>query len=182
VLYIYVIQNHSNAARNWKPYLDQARQGLEDLAASASDVSYAQRYVVVLRELQNEATMPVNKVSRSTARTSQNGPTVQTTADPQLRTHPGYQAQENVQLGAATRDAMAESDPRQPSLGETISAPLGPLNEQVNFFDPVSEPNPLPDFTSWDCFDNFAMAGLGDLQVLFSDEDLNALGASSMVF
>jgi len=177
VLYIYVIQNHSRAARDWKPYLDQGRQGLEDLAASASDASYAQRYVVVLRELQNEAARSVSKGSHSAARISHNRPTLQTTADHQLGTRLGYQAQDDAQLGAAISNEMAEPDPRYSSLGEPISAPLGPRSEQVNFFHSVSEPNPLPDFTSWDCFDNFAMAGLGDLEVLFSsNEDPDALG------
>jgi len=180
VLYIYVIQNHSRATRDWKPYLDQARQGLEDLAVSASDASYAQRYVVVLTELQNEATRSVNKESHTVARTSQNGTTVRTTAEPQLGTRSGYQTQGNAQLRAAASDPMVVPDQHHSSLGESISAPLGSLNEQVNLFHPASEPNLLPDFTSWDCFDNFAMAGLGDLEVLFSNEEPNALGAGSM--
>ncbi|EXJ80154.1 hypothetical protein A1O1_08296 [Capronia coronata CBS 617.96] len=178
ILYVYVIQNHSKAADVWKPYLELGQQGQRDLSACGTGVSFAQRYVVVLSELQNEAQRLIHKEPRWNRWT--NRPRSEKRVVP------------SDQPASTDRPALQGNTPLTPDIvqprghgqqqGLVDDFPLprtGDQDAEYNVLQQSTTPSFLTDLTDWAEFDSLAMAGLGELELLWSTERLDTVASQA---
>lgn len=174
-LYLYVVHNCSNEAHIWKPYLDLAQQGLRDLSACATETSYAQRYVVVLTELQNEALRSVEREARPLA-TPNGGHPLHRQANAALQQTISREQPISPNTSSDRQGNEAISTGQLPPrlTDSEIEAQLnGNFDSQYDIFNPTGDLWALSNLTNWEDFDALAMEGLADLEFLFSTEDTN---------
>lgn len=183
-LYLYVVQSRSKPAHTWKPYLDLAQQGLRDLAVCSTETTYAHRYVVVLTELQNEATRPVYEESRPAADVLDAAQSLSVQGPPAGARH--GDALGIADLGgpalnpvAPDADALAPNTP--PPMTNNDLGIIVPQNADFSgdqgggpaaaYDDAMGVPLPLLDDQNAGAFRNLSLEGLADLAFMFSAEE-----------
>ncbi|CAI6015568.1 unnamed protein product, partial [Clonostachys chloroleuca] len=172
-LYLHVVQSRPKATHTWESYLDLAQQGLRDLTTCAADMSYAQRYVVVLTELQNEATKPLEENTRPAAVLQ--GLQLVAGQQPAVSGAILDNIDPNTQA-AATHGILGDDDITSqefpPPGGLDLDAP-----QQSTFQDPpgiyngVGDPSTTHVLENQDDFSSLELEGLADLAFMFLAEE-----------
>lgn len=153
--------------------MDLAQQGLRDLTTCAADMSYAQRYVVVLTELQNEATKPLEEHTRPAAVLQ--GLQLVAGQQPAVSGATLNNIDPNTQA-AATHGILGDDDITSqefpPPGGLGLDAP-----QQSTFPDPpgiyngVGDPSTTHVLENQDDFSSLELEGLADLAFMFLAEE-----------
>ncbi|CAG9977981.1 unnamed protein product [Clonostachys byssicola] len=169
-LYLHVVQSRSKATHTWESYLDLAQQGFRDLKTCAADMSYAQRYVVVLTELQNEATKPLEEHTRPAAVLQG----VQLVAGQQPAVSGAIL--NNIEQAAATHGILGTDDITSqefpPLSGLGLDAPQQfTFPDPPNIYNGVSDPSTTLVLENQDDFNSLELEGLADLAFMFLAEE-----------
>lgn len=150
-----------------------ARQGLHDLKACSAETSYAQRYVVVLTELHDEAMKvpeeeaPVNGVHFSYG---------------QPPTTSGELS--NLGLGDQTMTTLAGDETISSQAFQVIDPELGV--QDANFqnhhamYDPTNVSSALHDLENREAFGLLGLEGFADLAFMFAADDSDGRPAEGM--
>lgn len=167
------MQSRSKAGSNWEPYLDLAQQGLHDLKACSTETSYAQRYVVVLTELQNEAMKSAEEEAPANGVHFLYGQLSTTTGDIS-RLDLGGQAMRSI-----AGDGTVSSQEFQVTNSELGVQEPGFPNQHA-MYDPTNVSSSLHDLENREAFGNLGLEGFADLAFMFAADDSDGYQAEGM--
>ncbi|GKZ33611.1 hypothetical protein AbraIFM66950_003519 [Aspergillus brasiliensis] len=154
ILYFRVIQlaaQRGNAEEEYLKYLRTGECAQQDLASCSSQSSFVQRYVVVLEELRQEARMAVNQPEPHDRRIPDAGNSEEVIRPDELDVdHTNVSG--GLQGGSLVPPMM---DYNLSQWGEGVAEDSFPMPD-------------LPGSADWEGLDSLAIAGLGELDFLFS--------------
>ncbi|KAH8425113.1 fungal specific transcription factor domain-containing protein [Aspergillus melleus] len=180
-LYVYAVQSRSKASHIWKRHLDLAQQGLSDLAACSTDMTYAQRYVVVLTELQNEAMKPIEEGNRSAVPANEALPSCE-----RLCPAPGDIS--GTELGShailsVSEDGAVSSQEIAIDTDLDNYVPRDSIRRgQHDVYDSTDDPWALQTLENREAFRSLGIEGLADLSFMFSTENTDTLQIDEGIF
>ncbi|RAH67462.1 uncharacterized protein BO66DRAFT_457958 [Aspergillus aculeatinus CBS 121060] len=173
VLYVHVVQGSTQVDRpdrlDW--YLRIAEQAQRDLAFCGSRSSFAQRYVLVLEELRQEARTAINH-TRSGVLGSQTVFSSALGPPPSQHGHgssaPDGAAKANV--GEALFGLQPLQTGARPADNQWMDLTSVHLHPQPSHANPVNDGiggTGITNISDWEALDSLAVAGLGELDYLF---------------
>lgn len=173
VLYVHVVQGSTQVHRpdrlDW--YLRIAEQAQRDLAFCGSRSSFAQRYVLVLEELRQEARTAINH-TRSGVLGSQTVFSSALGPPPSQHGHgssaPHGAAKANV--GEALFGLQPLQTGARPADNQWMDLTSVHLHPQPSHANPVNDGiggTGIMNVSDWEALDSLAVAGLGELDYLF---------------